>query len=268
MTYTSTRPPVQYPGGKRQVATRIVNLIRRSFPEHERLYSPFLGGGAVELRWSNFTRGEVIAADYDKPLTNLWTWVLLDAPAVAAACLDSVPLDARFWQKNYPQLYADYYHGTFENAVTYWLLRRIKVPNAWGLSHRILSDFNKKHRGVINLLRQFRAPRFHVYHCDFDYFIGSQRKDSLLYCDPPFVGLEDVYMYHKKGQPNDAPTFSHQLLFERLRDKEAWVLSYGDHPWVRETYRDYRLIEVPVKYENRRFRDCSPNARELLIVSR
>ena len=240
--------------------------MTRLFPDEKRLYSPFLGGGAVELRWSAFTGGSVVGADIDRPLMNYWHWIIEDAPAIAQACLEQMPLTKEFWSRYYPQQHKDFYPATFENAVRYILLRRIKVPQAWGLSFVIMDEFNRpsKHRATFAKLRQFKAPRFQVYPADFQQVFKGARPDDLFYCDPPFVSFESVYDW--KGKEN--PPFDHEGLADCLSRKNQWVLSYGDHEWVRDRYADYPMLELPVKYENRRIAGRDVKSKELLILSR
>ena len=64
------------------------------------------------------------------------------------------------------------------------------------------------------------------------------RPTALFYLDPPYVDTEKYY---------DSPFCAqdHQRLREVLGHiKGRFILSYNDHPLVRELYADYRIEEV------------------------
>ena len=64
------------------------------------------------------------------------------------------------------------------------------------------------------------------------------RPTALFYLDPPYVNTEKYY---------DSPFCAqdHQRLREVLGHiKGRFILSYNDHPLVRELYADYRIEEI------------------------
>jgi DNA adenine methylase len=66
---------------------------------------------------------------------------------------------------------------------------------------------------------------------DFAHLIEDTRRESLLYCDPPFLEYTHNYTY-------GMTTEDHQRLADLLgTTKHRWLLSIGDHPVIRRLYR-------------------------------
>ena len=63
--------------------------------------------------------------------------------------------------------------------------------------------------------------------------------DTVFFCDPPYAdGDQEVY-------DNPFREKDHRALRERLRQvKGKWILTYGDHPLIRELYADCAIEEV------------------------
>jgi DNA adenine methylase len=64
--------------------------------------------------------------------------------------------------------------------------------------------------------------------------------DTLFYCDPPYVSAEKYY---------DVPFMmeDHERLAGLLKGiKGKFVLSYYDHPFIREQYSGYRILTKEV----------------------
>lgn len=78
-----------------------------------------------------------------------------------------------------------------------------------------------------------------IEHKDFENLIKvCDRPGALFYCDPPYYNTESYY---------DAKFIDADHL--RLRDslaaiKGRFILSYNDHPYVRELYKDFNITPV------------------------
>ena len=71
-------PPVFYAGGKRWVLSGVRPLIGRP----DRLVSPFLGAGAIEID-ASCRNIPVLAGDLNEDLINFWQQLLIDSKAIA-----------------------------------------------------------------------------------------------------------------------------------------------------------------------------------------
>lgn len=86
--------------------------------------------------------------------------------------------------------------------------------------------------------------------------------NTFLYLDPPYFGTEKVYPGITFGVED------HVLLSELLKNCQAtWMLSYGDHPVIREFYKDFYITETAVKYCGLANSTKQYDAAELIITN-
>ncbi|MEG2000541.1 MAG: DNA adenine methylase [Evtepia sp.] len=83
---------------------------------------------------------------------------------------------------------------------------------------------------------QERLRGVNIENRDFANIIKTyDRKEALFYLDPPYVGTERYY-------ESAFETADHTRLRETLQAiKGRFILSYNDHPLIRELYADYRI---------------------------
>lgn len=268
---SSVVPPFSYSGGKSQIAGRIVNLLRYHFPTELRLHSPFLGGGAVELRHCHARRGSVVAGDADPHVVMCWQALLDDAPAVARQALAFMeePMTKARWDAWYAEMLSCDWHSV-EDAAKYFIMRYTKVVHAWNWWETRAQNFNKPavFRAAFTRLSRFRAPRVSVEHADFREFLDNH--DGVFYCDPPYYSDDKSYekVYEKRYAEDDNifTNAAHEALAERLTSRRGWLLSYSPHDWVKSRYRDYPQLEVAVSYQSRCEQKRSNRDTELLIL--
>ncbi len=80
---------------------------------------------------------------------------------------------------------------------------------------------------------------------DFKHLIRHYDKPgTFFYLDPPYYELESLY------ERDGIVSFTaHDELCEQLKTvKGKWLLSYNDHPAIREMYRDYPIEELETTY--------------------
>ena len=227
----STVSPLRYIGSKKKLWKTIKNYIP---PKTKTIISPFIGGGSLELQFTSIGLN-VIAADIFEPLVNFWQRFLLDANKITTITTDKFPLEkdeiTLYQESGIPEeLDID------ERASLYWLVNKQSFSAAtlanksFGISYVTKDSFNK--------FKSWQNDYLQVYHADcFD--IISKYNNSFMYLDPPYVGLEKLY-----GQKGTDRNFDHERLYYLLKlHNSPWILSYGDHPKIREMYSEYTLIE-------------------------
>ena len=263
---SSWRPPFSWSGGKSQLASKIVNLFRAHWPNDRSLISPFLGGGAVELRFMHSRRGACVASDADKMLVLMWNALCEGAPPVAEACQSLMPIDRERFDLWLDQIQSA---DTFDPvlAAKFFILKKTRAIHGWQFWPDKGVDFNqpKVHRAAFALLSRFRVPRLSVTCEDFREFLPAH--DGCLYVDSPYFSddgaMESVYHENVFG------VAEHEALADLLKARTGWIASNNDCEWVRETYRDYPMIEQVVRYDSRaRVGLAGRRSNEVIIVSR
>jgi DNA adenine methylase len=71
-----------------------------------------------------------------------------------------------------------------------------------------------------------------IYHLDYKIIIDKfNNENSFFYIDPPYIGKEHYY---------NIKFSEHFELSEKIKEiKGKWMLSYQEHPLLREWYKDY-----------------------------
>jgi DNA adenine methylase len=102
-----------------------------------------------------------------------------------------------------------------------------------------------KSRKPKNIYKEFtkwseRLKMVTIENMDFEKLIKNYNiDDAFFYCDPPYVGTESYYKNSKTFNLDD-----HKRLHKALKSvKGKFLLSYNDTPFVRELYKDFKIIE-------------------------
>ncbi len=251
VTSHTRRSPLRYPGGK----SRAVSTLRQYIPDHiDRLVSPFLGGGSLEL--SCAADGiHVFAADAFELLVNFWKFAQ-DSPLALADKVETYfPLTrTRFYslQKQIVRMEND-----LNRAAVFFVLNRSSfsgITLSGGMSPR----HPRFTESAIQRLREFRAPNLTVDSADFKDTL-SRFPNDFLYLDPPYANGERLY-----GMNGDMHNgFDHEGLAELLRNRTGWILSYNDHPDIRKMYSEFDLRTPGWQYGM----SSNKTSNELLILN-
>lgn len=251
LSTATPRSPLRYPGGKSRAVSAIMGLI----PSDTRLlWSPFLGGGSVELACA--ARGiRVFGSDLFEPLVNFWNHLLEDPDELANAVEDYLPLPKpRFYelQKTYLQM-----SDPLERAAVFFVLNRASYSGAT-LAGGMSPGHPRFTPSSIQRLRDFHIEGFSVKHCDYREAIINA-PDEFMYLDPPYIIESKLYGY--KGDMHT--DFDHEELARILHTKSRWILSYNDSEEVRRLYDGYEILTPQWVYGMAR----DKRSREVLIVN-
>lgn len=255
---------IRYPGSKAKIADRLIRLFPQelSNPLFQSAVSkidyrePFFGGGAVGFRWMDALpdRSSVWINDIDPGMAALWMAVKdhhrrliekVDAHRPSVADFD--------WLKKEDGR-TDI--GIVEMAFRKLVLNRESFSGLGAMAggpiggRKQRSDYNVdcrwnagQHCRVIaeqhKLLTKFQETKITC--VDFAKVIDGAPEHAFIYADPPYV--EKGGQLYKHNMTHD----DHRRLATALRNCPAkWLLSYDDHPLVRELYpwADFHPIDV------------------------
>lgn len=227
--------PLRYPGGK----TRAVKELRPYIPNNvDVICSPFLGGGSFELALS-MEGIHIYGYDIFLPLVNFWQKLL------------SVPIElAKEVEWYFPLAKFDFYelqkkYFTFSDvkaAAVFYVLNRASFSGTT-LSGGMSPGHPRFTAKAITKLREFKVSNFQVDCVDFEISIAKHGKD-FLYCDPPYMNGESLY--GNKGNTHNG--FNHIRLYEILRARDKWILSYNDCDEIRHLYQNYEIVQLQWAY--------------------
>ena len=280
--------PLRYAGGKSLAVGYIVELI----PNYvRRIISPFIGGGSVEIALAKELGLEVIAYDIFDLLVNYWQQQLKHPKELYDLLATFRPTKEEYERiKNILKKHWDKsagYDGELEPlelaAYYYFNMQLSYGPGFLGWMSSIYTS-EKKYASTIQKVKTFCAPTLKVKLGSFENIMAKYKND-FLYLDPPYFLEGDSRMfrglYPMRNFPIHHNRFNHKKLSELLKNhKGGFILSYNNCSWIRNEYKDCKIIEVGWQYtmgqgetrigKNRLQRDYDNNniktSHELLIV--
>ena len=250
--------PLCYPGGKSRAISKIINC----FPRDNIICSPFLGGASIELACVSLKK-TVYGYDKCKHLINFWQRLLEDKPRILKIVKSYYPMS----YDKFHELKKNYFYceNEFERAAIFYVLNKTSF-GGFGITEKTgahsKDNNDKAYKDHPKSIHWFAVPNnnFIVKHGDFKETLKKHLND-FCYLDPPYC-IEGDVLY--KRSDNDSDKFDHQALFDILKDKNNWILSYDDVEWVKETYVDFKSVKPTWTYSLSKTREC----KEILIFSK
>ena len=256
----SNKTPLRYPGGKSRAVKHILPHIPSNCKE---LCAPFLGGGSIELAVAS--RGtRVYGYDAFRPI--VWFWkALLENPEVLAKTSDSfrrlsaynhkgilekkkgLPKDSfiQFRDEIKKELNKSNPQFSYDLAAKVYAINRSSFSGATlsgGFSER--ASYARFTDSSIDRITEFSQPNLTVECLDFKDSI-NKHPNAFMYLDPPYM-LSDKQREKLYGRSGDTHSdFDHEGLFELLKDRKNWVMSYGgESKNILQMYKDFDIIDL------------------------
>lgn len=252
---------VPWMGGKLRLVPQILALL----PHHHTYVEVFGGSGAVLL---NKAPSPVeIWNDLDGELVNLFMTVR-DHPAEFIRHVRSLPYARTLRQAWRTQFYGGAWpKDRFERAVRYYYLVRSSffghIDKGWRFA--LKTDEATRMYNCVGEVEQIaqRLIGVQIDHKDFQECIRCyDRANVAMYCDPPYYG---AVPYRKK-----IPPFTEQChldlarILAKLRCK--WLLTYNDHPRIRELYKGFKTTEVATRLNTDKMATANRRLQRQLII--
>ena len=231
--------PIRYIGGKYLALKAIRKYIPYAVKE---VASPFFGGGGIEINLCMGAGIRVRGYDIHAPLIDFWRAVLEDSKKLADLIYEKYyPADKLIFSKLITQIH-DKSLSVYERGAIFFVLNRTSYG---GLGWSYCQDKFGFNLVTIQKLRNFRIDKLTVDYMDFKDSI-KESEDIFLYCDPPYP-LQDRRLYRVRG---GAPytEFDHEGLADILRGREKWILSYNDNEYIRDLYKEFRIVKPKWRY--------------------
>lgn len=267
--------PLRYPGGKARLAAYISGVIEENYLNGCTFYEPFAGGASVSLellRLGFISSAVLIERD---PLVYAFWWCVFNITEDLCAAVNACPVTMETWAQLQPTREVTYpadgqftilqlgVAGLFYNRTNFsGILGAGPIGGeAQASRYKIDCRFNKE-----KIIRQIRsvarfADRVRIYCDDAISFMRTNAEEiatgfSFVYVDPPYYQQgPKLYRHHY----TDA---DHVALARFLQTQGyPWLLSYDDHPRIRELYDGNTVQPIYLDYNVK----SSRTARELAI---
>lgn len=254
------KTPIRYAGGK----SKAIDIITPHVMEYDKIISPFIGGGSLEVHWSANLNKEVIGYDVFDVLVNFWN-TLLKNPKKLSEKLKEIKPNKEDYKRIKELLMCNI---TTQNMLKDWSTNHYKRENVislddltlaayyyfnhncsygpgylgWGSSVYLNED---KWAKTIEKIGNFNCTNLKVYQNTFDESI-KKHDNEFLYLDPPYYLEKDSDnkmhkgMYPMKNIDVHHSGFDHELLRDLLlKHKGDFVLSYNNCETIRDYYSDF-----------------------------
>jgi len=255
------KTPLRYPGGKSRAVTHILPLIP---PDCGELCSPFLGGASVEIAYA-LQNPDTLVHGYDifTPLVWFWEALLVDPLGLALEADSLRQKNPAFvlnkkevrglLKEDFQALRKDLLRevrtgvSSVKNAAKVYAINRSSFSGAtFSGGYSQLAAYKRFTDSAIQRLTDFEVPNLRVGEADFKVSL-NKHPDAFLYCDPPYkLSQKKNRLYGSNGSTHMG--FDHEGLFEILKKRTGWVLSYNNCEWVCETYKDFDIQSASWAY--------------------
>jgi len=233
--------PFGWVGGKSKLSPWLVGLI----PPHAQYIEVF--GGALNLLWSKKPSKLEVVNDIDSELVNLYR-TIKNYPASLNDKLNELLCSRELVDLVKTKQITHRHTNNIERAaLSYFIITASFSGKRLHFGRNKLSPSGSSRHGHIGrLYRDFtvwskRLKSVQIEHLEFEkMLLDYDHTESFFYLDPPYYDCEHYYINHTFGKQ------SHQRLAEILKSlKGKWLLSYNNHPAIRELYRDYQIVATP-----------------------
>lgn len=256
--------PLRYPGGKTRACKKLDDILKENFDitKFHNIISPFFGGGSFEFHIQNNYKLKIIANDKFVPLFNFWTSCKLNKERLCEELNQKLNLiDKEEFIKLRKNIMTE--HDNFNQSIMYFIINRCSFSGAT-LSGGFSLEASKKRftTSSINRIKKLELNNFDIYNLDFENFINNNNNEnSLLFLDPPYYLEKGSVLYGNNGDMHD--TFEHYRLYECLSKKKNWLMTYNNCDYIRELYKDFKIIETNWSYGMNKSKESS----EIVIIN-
>jgi DNA adenine methylase len=247
--------PLSYIGGKNRLASKIISIL----PEHTTYVEPFAGGAQV-LFHKQPSNVEVLN-DLDFDIVNFFRvcqWHYEELVRYLRFCLVSRKLHDMHLATN-PATLTD-----IQRAGRFFYLQKnsfgglvLKQKFHYGVTH--LPNFNPERVPEIIEQTHRRLQHVQIESLPYEKILEKyDRSTTLFYLDPPYWNRK-LYKFNLSEQ--DFVELERRL--HLIQGK--FLLSLGDHPIVRELFRDFNIQRTEIAYTAQR--KVGTRYGELLIMN-
>jgi len=233
--------PFGWVGGKSKLAPWIVDHI----PEHTQYVEVF--GGALNLLWAKKPSKIEVVNDIDSDLISLYR-IIKNHPESLNNKLQELLFSRELFNLLKSKEITHRNRNHIERAAhTYYV-----ISTSFGAKResygrgKLPKSGKQKHGHVKRIYRDFavwsrRLRTVQIENLSFEKMLKDyDHTDSFFYLDPPYFGTENYYVGGSFSRKD------HERLAELLKGVEGkWLLSYNDHPTLRELYKDFYITQTP-----------------------
>jgi DNA adenine methylase len=250
--------PLRYPGGKGKLSDWFLNLMRANKISGGTYIEAYAGGAGIALfLLLKENVRQIIINDYDPAVYKFWYQVLNNTDEFTS-WISTVNVTMDEWYKQHEIITSNYKReNSFKVAKAFFFLNRtnrsgvVKGGVIGGKdqkgNYKIDARFNKEELiERIQRIAKFKN-RIKLTNKDAKEFLGTYSNyddpKSLIYLDPPYY-KRGGELYMNAYTDDEHKDISREI----IRLKTPWVLTYDNHPRIKELYKKIKKYYLPVRY--------------------
>lgn len=265
LTKINNISPLRYPGGKTRACKIIDNILIEHFDlkHFDTLLSPFFGGGSFEFYFQNKYNIKIIANDKFIPLYNFWKQIQTNKQILCDELKKITTVSKELFAK-YRNTIMELNDNVLQQSLQYFIINRCSFSGATlsgGFSKE--SSVKRYTMSSINKIESIDFKNIEIYNFDFEHCINNFiTEKTLMFLDPPYYLEKQSKLYGNNGDMHE--NFNHLLLFDIIKTKKNWILTYNNCDYIKTLYKDYLIIEVSWSYSMNKTKESS----EIIIISK
>lgn len=254
--------PLRYPGGKTKARKRLEEILLENFKveDFDTLISPFFGGGSFEFYLEGKYKFKIEANDLFQPLYNFWVNCKERKEEMSKELKERLKVSKEDF-KSYREDIKNV--NSFQSGIIFFIINRCSFSGSTFSGGFSLESSKKRFTpSSISRVEKLDLSRISFYNLDFEIFLKKEfSPKSFLFLDPPYYLEEGSKLYGEKGDLHS--NFNHVKLREILGSKNNWMLTYNNCEYIRELYKDYKIIETSWSYGMNK----SKKSSEIVIIN-
>ena len=257
------KSPLRYPGGKTRACKKLDEILIQHFqlPHVKTVISPFFGGGSFEFYLHEKYKFPIMANDKFQPLYNFWTNVKHNQ-SILYTNLKAVQSVSK-GQFNEFRTAIMTEKNSILQAEYYFIINRCSFNGAT-LSGGFSEEASRKRftQSSVERIKEMDMAGTDFFNLDFSDFMDQTADVSkaLMFLDPPYYLEKGSKLYGDGGDMHEL--FDHQKLFQILKGRTNWILTYNNCEYIRYLYKGFHIIPVQWSYSMNKSKQSS----EIVIV--
>lgn len=247
------KSPLRYPGGKTRACKTLDEIINEKGFDKSVVISPFFGGGSFEFFLCNKYGSKLIVNDKFKPLISFWKSVQTRKVELCSELRKLLNVVSKsIFSTMRDTIMED--TDDFIQGYKYFVINRCSFSGAT-LSGGFSAESSKKRftESSIKRTEDLNLNDVEFHNLDFETFLKG--KKGLIFLDPPYYLNENSNLYGKNGDMHE--NFNHEKLFQVLKKRKNWIMTYNNCDYIRDLYKNYEIREVKWSYGMNTSKDSS-----------
>lgn len=252
------KSPLRYPGGKTRACKTLDEIINEKCFDKSVVISPFFGGGSFEFFLCNKYGSKLIVNDKFKPLISFWKSVQTRKVELCSELRKLLNVVSKsIFSTMRDTIMED--TDDFIQGYKYFVINRCSFSGAT-LSGGFSTESSKKRftESSIKRTEDLNLNDVEFHNLDFETFLKG--KKGLIFLDPPYYLNENSNLYGKNGDMHE--NFNHEKLFQVLKKRKNWIMTYNNCDYIRDLYKNYEIREVKWSYGM----NASKESSEIVII--